>query len=214
MTPTGFITNCTCACNSLGGAVCVFSASQSFCKMSTNNRVRKCNHTYIINHIRQRANFNSSNLHINNNGTNNETSSKADSRVGCLIQIVYKASLELWGYLNKTKGLKWDDFIKTLNWFKFNVCDVVVFIISLEIGKGCFVCAQIWEERKNTQIRDAGCHALAADIISQAFIVVFFRHQILQPLKRGLVLSTQKLWETEGGKRESTFVTKTISTFF
>lgn len=81
--------------------------------------------------------------------------------------------------------------------------EICAFIISFEIGTGpphkvmfC-VCVQIRVERKNTQIWDAGCHALAADVISQAFIVVFFRHEILQPLKRGLVLSTQKLWETE-----------------
>lgn len=66
-----------------------------------------------------------------------------------------------------------------------------------QIGNcNCFVCANKRKKRA-TQIRDAGCHALAADVISQAFIVVFFRHQVLQPLKRGLVLSTQKLWERE-----------------
>jgi len=56
--------------------------------------------------------------------------------------------------------------------------------------KAMFMCVQKREKRKNTQIRDAGCHALAADEISQAFIVVFFRHQIFQPLKCGLVLPT------------------------
>lgn len=82
---------------------------------------------------------------------------------------------------------------------RLEVCEDVLFIIAFyyerQTGKESpqevmFVCVQKKEQRKNTQIRDARRHALAADVIPQAFIVVFFRHQILQPLKCGLVLPT------------------------
>lgn len=42
-----------------------------------------------------------------------------------------------------------------------------------------------------TQVRYAGDHALAAYEVSQTFIVVLFRHQVVEPIKRRLVLPTQ-----------------------
>ena len=46
-----------------------------------------------------------------------------------------------------------------------------------------------------TQVGDTGRHTLAAYVVSQTFVVVLFRHQVLQTLKRRLVLTTQHLEE-------------------
>jgi hypothetical protein len=44
-----------------------------------------------------------------------------------------------------------------------------------------------------TQVWYAGVHALAAYVVSQTLVVVFFGHEVLQPLKRCFVLPTQQL---------------------
>lgn len=44
-----------------------------------------------------------------------------------------------------------------------------------------------------TQVRDAGGHALAADVVPQALVVVLLGHQVLQPLERCFVLTAQEL---------------------
>lgn len=42
-----------------------------------------------------------------------------------------------------------------------------------------------------TQVRYTGDHALAADEVPQTFVVVLFGHQVVEPVKRCLVLPTQ-----------------------
>lgn len=42
-----------------------------------------------------------------------------------------------------------------------------------------------------TQVRYTGDHALAADEVPQTFVVVLFGHQVVEPIKRCLVLPTQ-----------------------
>lgn len=42
-----------------------------------------------------------------------------------------------------------------------------------------------------TKVRYTGDHALAADEVPQTLVVVLFGHQVVEPVKRCLVLPTQ-----------------------
>lgn len=53
-----------------------------------------------------------------------------------------------------------------------------------------------------TQVRYAGDHALAADEVPQTLVVVLFGHQVVEPIKRCLVLPTQELQSKEGKNNE------------